>query len=85
MALYEDENTSTGRSCPQLILILITLFLLLTALILCIIGVMSPSWQVVDIREFQAEHHVNFLKELNIKPRRELKKKLKKMCYRPYL
>lgn len=61
MVLYEDENTSTGRSCSQLILILITLFLLLSALILSIIGAMSPSWQVVDIREFQAEHHVNFL------------------------
>uniref|UniRef100_A0A915EPU2 Clc-like protein 2 n=1 Tax=Ditylenchus dipsaci TaxID=166011 RepID=A0A915EPU2_9BILA len=26
-------------------------------MILGIIGAMSPSWQVVDIREFQAEHH----------------------------
>lgn len=62
MAFYEEDlnnpnNNSSGRSCPQLILILITLFLLLTALILCVMGMMSPSWQVVDIREFQAEHH----------------------------
>lgn len=58
---YEEESLSVERSCPQLILILISLFLLLTALIFGVIGVMSPSWQIVNIREFQAEHHVSVL------------------------
>ncbi|KAI1728108.1 clc-like domain-containing protein [Ditylenchus destructor] len=53
----QEQDSTEGRSCPQLILILISLFLLLTAMILGVIGVMSPSWQIVDIREFQAEHH----------------------------
>ncbi|KAL3073651.1 hypothetical protein niasHS_017248 [Heterodera schachtii] len=50
-------DSGAGRSCPQLTLILITLFMLLTAIILAVIAVMNPSWQTVDIREFQAEHH----------------------------
>lgn len=56
----QEQDSTEGRSCPQLILILISLFLLLTAMILGVIGVMSPSWQIVDIREFQAEHHVSY-------------------------
>uniref|UniRef100_A0A915NLI8 Uncharacterized protein n=1 Tax=Meloidogyne floridensis TaxID=298350 RepID=A0A915NLI8_9BILA len=54
----QQSETNAGRSCPQLALILITLFLLLTAVILAVIALLNPSWQVVDIREFQAEHHV---------------------------
>uniref|UniRef100_A0A914HRR3 Clc-like protein n=1 Tax=Globodera rostochiensis TaxID=31243 RepID=A0A914HRR3_GLORO len=55
---HQQQNASSaGRSCPQLALILITLFMLLTAIILAVIAVMNPSWQIVDIREFQAEHH----------------------------
>uniref|UniRef100_A0A914KRE9 Uncharacterized protein n=1 Tax=Meloidogyne incognita TaxID=6306 RepID=A0A914KRE9_MELIC len=53
----QQSETNAGRSCPQLALILITLFLLLTAVILAVIALLNPSWQVVDIREFQAEHH----------------------------
>ncbi|CAG9538007.1 unnamed protein product [Cercopithifilaria johnstoni] len=34
-----------------------SLILLLIALIISIIAVLSPSWQVVDIREFRAQHH----------------------------
>lgn len=52
-----DSPTAGQRSCPQLILILISLFLLLTAMILSVIAALSPSWQVVDVREFLAEHH----------------------------
>ncbi|KAF7637809.1 hypothetical protein Mgra_00002783 [Meloidogyne graminicola] len=53
----QNSEINVGRSCPQLALILITLFLLLTAVILSVIAILNPSWQVVDIREFQAEHH----------------------------
>nr|CAD2170138.1 unnamed protein product [Meloidogyne enterolobii] len=53
----QQSEANAGRSCPQLALILITLFLLLTAVILAVIALLNPSWQVVDIREFQAEHH----------------------------
>ncbi|CAD5223508.1 unnamed protein product [Bursaphelenchus okinawaensis] len=41
----------------RVIIVVVSLFLLVTGLILNAIGGLNPSWQVVDIREFQAEHH----------------------------
>ncbi|KAI6185862.1 Clc-like protein 5 [Aphelenchoides besseyi] len=41
----------------RIVVIVTSMFLLIGGLVLNIIGGLSPSWQVVDIREFQAEHH----------------------------
>uniref|UniRef100_A0A7E4VFJ3 Clc-like protein 2 n=1 Tax=Panagrellus redivivus TaxID=6233 RepID=A0A7E4VFJ3_PANRE len=41
----------------QTLVIIASLILLISGLILSIVGVINPSWQVVDIREFRAEHH----------------------------
>ena len=49
----------------QTLVIILSLIFLMLAMILSIVGVLNPSWQVVDLREFRAEHHVrnfNFLK-----------------------
>jgi hypothetical protein len=48
-------------SFTRVVLIVVSMFMLIGGIILNIIGVISPSWQVVDIREFRAEHHVCFL------------------------
>lgn len=45
----------------RVIVIVTSMFMLIGGLILNLIGAISPSWQIVDIREFQAEHHVSFL------------------------
>uniref|UniRef100_A0A0N5AWE7 Clc-like protein n=1 Tax=Syphacia muris TaxID=451379 RepID=A0A0N5AWE7_9BILA len=48
----------SGRSVlPQTITLVIGLILLLIGVVLSIIAVISPSWQVVDIREYHEEHH----------------------------
>jgi hypothetical protein len=39
--------------------------LLLAALGLATVAVLDPSWLVVDIREFQAEHHVGGAKSIS--------------------
>jgi hypothetical protein len=49
---------SEGKRFGLTVIIIFSLLLLMSAAILSIIGGLSPSWQVVDIREFQAEHHV---------------------------
>lgn len=46
-----------GGRCTSVTLVAISLILFVIALILSMVGALSPSWQVVDIREFQAEHH----------------------------
>jgi hypothetical protein len=45
----------------RIVVIVTSMFMLVGGMILNLIGLISPSWQVVDIREFQAEHHVSFL------------------------
>ncbi|CAO4385402.1 unnamed protein product [Caenorhabditis nigoni] len=57
-----EENDATTMSerkttSAQTIVIISSLILLIVALGLQAGGVMSPSWQVVDIREFRATHH----------------------------
>uniref|UniRef100_A0A0R3RPW6 Clc-like protein n=1 Tax=Elaeophora elaphi TaxID=1147741 RepID=A0A0R3RPW6_9BILA len=47
---------SAGHRVQKAVLIA-SLILLLIAFGTCIIAVLSPSWQVVDIREFRAQHH----------------------------
>jgi hypothetical protein len=44
----------------RIVVIVTSMFMLVGGMILNLIGLISPSWQVVDIREFQAEHHVSF-------------------------
>uniref|UniRef100_A0A1I8BX89 Lipoma HMGIC fusion partner-like 2 protein n=1 Tax=Meloidogyne hapla TaxID=6305 RepID=A0A1I8BX89_MELHA len=40
----------------QKLLLTISIFLIVAGLALTIAGLVSPAWQVVDIREFRAEH-----------------------------
>ncbi|KAI3421934.1 hypothetical protein GPALN_012474 [Globodera pallida] len=40
----------------QKLLLAVSIFLIVAGLVLTISGVFSPAWQVVDIREFRAEH-----------------------------
>lgn len=56
-----DATTMSERktTSAQTIVIISSLILLIVALGLQAGGVMSPSWQVVDIREFRATHHVS--------------------------
>ncbi|MFH4974243.1 hypothetical protein AB6A40_000952 [Gnathostoma spinigerum] len=42
---------------PQTLAVVVALALLVAGIAVSIGGIISPSWQVVDIREFQAEHH----------------------------
>ncbi|CAD6187559.1 unnamed protein product [Caenorhabditis auriculariae] len=49
-----SEQKSTGM---QTVVIISSLILVILAFGLQAAGVMSPSWQVVDIREFRATHH----------------------------
>ncbi|VDN20149.1 unnamed protein product [Gongylonema pulchrum] len=46
-----------GQHGAQKVVLVASLVLLLIALGLSIAAVLSPSWQVVDIREFRAQHH----------------------------
>lgn len=55
------ENNGNG-GFMQTLVIIASLILLMIGLILSIIGILNPSWQVVDIREFRQEHHVSFVK-----------------------
>lgn len=49
---------SNGGHRAQKVVLIGSLILLLIALGTAVIAVLSPSWQVVDIREFRAQHHV---------------------------
>lgn len=49
--------SNAGHRAQKAVLI-VSLILLLIALGTSVIAVLSPSWQVVDIREFRAQHHV---------------------------
>lgn len=44
--------------CGQVCILATSFILLICGFALCTTGLVSPSWQVVDIREFRAEHHV---------------------------
>jgi hypothetical protein len=44
----------------QTVVLVLTLVLIMVGLGLSTAGLLNPSWQVVDIREFRAEHHVRF-------------------------
>uniref|UniRef100_A0A8R1DL52 Clc-like protein n=1 Tax=Caenorhabditis japonica TaxID=281687 RepID=A0A8R1DL52_CAEJA len=52
-----EEMSERRTTSAQTIVIISSLILLIIALGLQAGGVMSPSWQVVDIREFRATHH----------------------------
>uniref|UniRef100_A0A0M3HP01 Claudin-34 n=1 Tax=Ascaris lumbricoides TaxID=6252 RepID=A0A0M3HP01_ASCLU len=49
----------TSTAAQKALLALCIVFIL-AGLGLTIAGVFSPAWQVVDIREFRAEHQVSF-------------------------
>ncbi|VDK29144.1 unnamed protein product [Gongylonema pulchrum] len=51
-----------GSTPVQKGLLALCILLILGGLGLTIAGVFSPAWQVVDIREFRAEHQVSFYK-----------------------
>lgn len=46
----------------QKLLLLLSICLIVFGLGLTIAGIFSPAWQIVDIREFRAEHQVIFNK-----------------------
>lgn len=54
-----------GR-CGQICILATSFILLICGFALCTTGLVSPSWQVVDIREFRAEHHVRSFRILEI-------------------
>jgi hypothetical protein len=51
------DNGNSSGGCMQTLVIILSLIFLMLAMILSIVGVLNPSWQVVDLREFRAEHH----------------------------
>lgn len=55
------SDNNNGRSFMQTVVIIGSLILLMLGIVLCIIGVINPSWQVADIKEFKEEHHVRDL------------------------
>ncbi|VDD86223.1 unnamed protein product [Enterobius vermicularis] len=48
---------SQKSTLPQTITLVVALILLVVGVALSIAAVLSPSWQVVDIREYHEEHH----------------------------
>lgn len=57
-----SENMSERKTTSaQTIVIIASILTVILAVALQAGGVISPSWQVVDIREFRATHHVFFL------------------------
>uniref|UniRef100_A0AC35TLF0 Clc-like protein n=1 Tax=Rhabditophanes sp. KR3021 TaxID=114890 RepID=A0AC35TLF0_9BILA len=46
-----------GEALSQTIVLIVSLIFQITATAIAIFSALSPSWQVVDIREFRAEHH----------------------------
>ncbi|VDK47128.1 unnamed protein product [Anisakis simplex] len=55
--MNDNHEQSTKSNLSQTIVLVLSLILLFTSIALCIGGLLSPSWQVVDIREFRAIHH----------------------------
>ncbi|VDK68153.1 unnamed protein product [Litomosoides sigmodontis] len=51
------RNMSNGGRRAQKAVLISSVILLLIAFGTSVISVLSPSWQVVDIREFRAQHH----------------------------
>lgn len=59
MKIFEmREERST---VAQTVIFVISIALLISGIGLNIGGLISPSWQVVDIREFRAIHHVSHI------------------------
>ena len=54
-----SNNDNNNGGFMQTLVIIASLVLLMLGLILSIVGLINPSWQVVDIREFRQEHHVS--------------------------
>uniref|UniRef100_A0A915Q3E8 Uncharacterized protein n=1 Tax=Setaria digitata TaxID=48799 RepID=A0A915Q3E8_9BILA len=52
-----ERNMGNGEHRAQKAVLIASLVLLLIGLAISIVAVLSPSWQVVDIREFRAQHH----------------------------
>lgn len=52
-------SSNSKSNLSQTIVLVVALVLLFISIALCIAGLLSPSWQVVDIREFRAVHHVS--------------------------
>ncbi|KHN74809.1 Clc-like protein 5 [Toxocara canis] len=50
-------NNDSKSNLSQTIVLVVSLVLLIISNAFCIAGLLSPSWQVVDIREFRAVHH----------------------------
>uniref|UniRef100_A0A915C1P8 Clc-like protein n=1 Tax=Parascaris univalens TaxID=6257 RepID=A0A915C1P8_PARUN len=48
---------NSKSNLSQTIVLVVALVLLFISIALCAAGLLSPSWQVVDIREFRAVHH----------------------------
>jgi len=56
-SVMSSNNDNNNGGFMQTLVIIASLILLMLGLILSIIGLLNPSWQVVDIREFRQEHH----------------------------
>ncbi|KAM3720386.1 Clc-like protein [Dirofilaria immitis] len=55
--IVEFRNMGNAGHKAQKAVLICSLILLLIALGISVVAVLSPSWQVVDIREFRAQHH----------------------------
>ncbi|KAE9551004.1 hypothetical protein FO519_005790 [Halicephalobus sp. NKZ332] len=56
-SVMTSNNDNANGGFTQTLVIIGSLILLMLGLILSIVGLINPSWQVVDIREFRQEHH----------------------------
>ncbi|VDK72276.1 unnamed protein product [Onchocerca ochengi] len=55
--IVEFRNMGNAEHRTKKAVLIGSLVLLLIALGISVVSVLSPSWQVVDIREFRAQHH----------------------------